>query len=88
MAEVDAAAGVTLGVPVAAPGGGAAGRAGLPACCAEIERTPHMIATAPAINDRFNMNRLPRGRTALEAATACAAGLTHPTPPPKDLWTQ
>jgi hypothetical protein len=46
-----------------------------------------MIATAPAINDRFNMNRLPRGRIAPEAAPR-ADDLSHSIPPPKDLWTQ
>src|SRR6185369_6439586 len=57
-------------------------RAGRPDCCAESESTPHMIATAPAINDRFNMNRLLRGRTAPEAgALARITSRTRSHPP-------
>src|SRR5213592_4962762 len=61
--------GAILGELARAAGFGAAAAAGAAwrACCAEIESTPHTIATAHAINDRFNMNRLPRGWTALEA---------------------
>src|SRR5512138_2739066 len=79
LAEVAAAAGVTLGEAGLVVAG--AVRAGRPDCCAESESTPHMIATAPAINDRFNMNRLLRGRTAPEVAALARIPLrtrSHP----------
>src|ERR1051325_6889017 len=75
VARAGTTAGVTFGEAAWVAAFGAAGAAAWPACCAEIESTPHTIATAPAINDRFNMNRLPRGWKAPKAPAVAPMAL-------------
>ena len=72
-----------LAAPCGFAAGGAAVRAGRPSCCAEVDNTPHTIATPHAINDRFNMNRLPRGWIAAAAAPLAPGGPGHSISPPK-----